>query len=355
MPAARKKSSDQPNAIAALQLLTRPGRLPTGRLYVLHGSDPFLKRECWLIIRNRLLGEGDPGLQVSEFSGDGVEPRDVFDELNLLPFGGGRRIVLVDNADSFLSTYAQVLLRQLASPRYRGVLVLRTNGWDRRTKLVQHLEKTACVIDCNPPPPRSIAAWLPAWARERYQKKLQPNAVQMLMELVGAEPGRLDQELEKLSVYVGDQAEITAEDVDALVVAGRTRTVWELVNATASGDAATALRILDKLLLAGESAVGIHAAMALQFRRLARAARLILKGTPTPTALREAGVPAFAVQAGVAQLRHIGRVRLLRMYDLLLEADLQLKSSDVDQRQVLERLILTLAAPADAVSSQVLG
>ena len=106
--------------------------------------------------------------------------------------------------------------------------------------------------------------------------------------------------------------------------------------------------------MAGTTPVSIHAAVALQFRRLARAARLILAGVPTQTALRQAGVPEFAIRQSVEQLRHVGRVRLLRMYDLLLEADLQLKSSDADPRQVLERLILTLAAPAETVAAHVL-
>ncbi len=351
--AARKRGTST-NTISALKLLTNPGQLPSGRLYVLFGSDPFLSRECWQIIRDRLLDGGDPGLQVTELSGESADPRDVFDELNQLPFGGGQRIVLLDDAAGFLSAYSELLEKRLATPKYRGILVIRTVSWDRRKRIVQKLEATACLIDCNPPPPRSILSWLPGWAERRYGKQLQADAAALLVELVGAEPGPLDQELQKLSVFVGDREAITADDVDALVVAGRTRTVWELGNAAASGDATTALRILDQLLMAGTTPVSIHAAVALQFRRLARAARLILAGVPTQTALRQAGVPEFAIRQSVEQLRHVGRVRLLRMYDLLLEADLQLKSSDADPRQVLERLILTLAAPAETVAAHVL-
>ena len=329
--------------LTALQLLQQPEKLPERPVYAIFGDDSFLAREAWLAVRDRVLADGDPGLQVTEFDGETVELRDVLDELAQLAFGGGRRVVLVNHADAFISAHRSALERHLGPPRFKGVLVLRCRSWNRATRLAQLVAKFGCSIDARTPSIQSLTAWLPRWASQRYEKRLQPAAAALLLELVGPDPGSLHQELEKLAVFVGQRQEITVEDVDRIVVAGRSRTVWELGRAIAAGDAKTALRILDRLLLAGEAPVAISYALAAQFRRLARAARLILRGIPTQQALRRAGTPPFAIREATDQLRHLGRRRLLRLYDILLRADLQLKRSDADPRLVLESLILALA------------
>ena len=83
-----------------------------------------------------------------------------------------------------------------------------------------------------------------------------------------------------------------------------------------------------------------------KLRQLARAARLYQLGRPLAAALQEAGVPQFrdAVQGAEQQMKHLGRRRLARLYDWLMEADLGLKGGSLlPPRTILERLVVQLA------------
>ena len=63
-------------------------------------------------------------------------------------------------------------------------------------------------------------------------------------------------------------------------------------------------------------------------------------------ALAEAGVPPFARDGVERQLKHLGRRRLARLYDWMVETDLALKSSgSLPPRVLLERLVVRLARP----------
>jgi DNA polymerase-3 subunit delta len=68
------------------------------------------------------------------------------------------------------------------------------------------------------------------------------------------------------------------------------------------------------------------------------------QGESLPSALEKAGVPPFGRRNAEQQLRHLGRRRLDRVYDWLLETDLGLKgSSQLPPRTLLERLVVQLA------------
>ena len=57
-----------------------------------------------------------------------------------------------------------------------------------------------------------------------------------------------------------------------------------------------------------------------------------------------AGIPPFALRDSEQQLKHLGRRRLDRLYDWLLETDLGLKGSSwLPPKTLMERLVVQLA------------
>jgi DNA polymerase-3 subunit delta len=79
--------------------------------------------------------------------------------------------------------------------------------------------------------------------------------------------------------------------------------------------------------------------------------REVFSGATLPTAMDRAGVPKWdkARQACERQVKHLGRRRLEKLYDWLVETNLGLKGgSPLPPRLQLERLVVRLARPRDA-------
>jgi DNA polymerase-3 subunit delta len=138
--------------------------------------------------------------------------------------------------------------------------------------------------------------------------------------------------------------------VHDLVGAWRTKTTWEMLDAAAGGDAAEALRQLDRLLGSGEHPLALLGPMGYTLRRFAATARLVEQAiaagrrTTLRDALVEAGIKPFAVQKAEGQVRQLGRARAGQLYRWLLDTDLELKgASRLEPRTVLERLIVRMA------------
>ncbi len=78
-------------------------------------------------------------------------------------------------------------------------------------------------------------------------KRLKPDAMQFLIEVIGGDSGILANELEKLACYTGDAPEITLADCRAIVSRTPETVIWEYTEAIQSGNRAAALASLAML------------------------------------------------------------------------------------------------------------
>lgn len=327
----------------SLAFLERAKRLKPQAVYVVHGDEDFLKRQVVSTLRTVILGEEDNAFGFSTHTGDKSTLAAVRNDLETLPFLTTRRLVIVENADPFVSQFRTQLEKYVAEPATTGVLVLDVKAWPANTRLAKLLDGDATIL-CKTPAAYRLPAWCTQRAASRHGKQLSSEAAKFLVDLVGSEMGQLDQELAKLAIYVGTAGRIEMSDVDKLVGNSRAENMWKIFDAIGGGNAAEALTILDRLFEQGEEPLRILGAFSLQLRRLAQAARAHQHGQSLSQALDRAGVPPFAQRACEQQLRHLGRERANRLYKWLLEADLGLKgSSQLPPRTLLERLVVQLA------------
>jgi DNA polymerase-3 subunit delta len=326
-----------------MAFLERGGPLKPQPVYAVHGDEDFLKRQVLSALRSLVLGEGEDAFGLSTQPGDKASFAAVRDELATVPFLSPRRLLVVEHADPFVSQFRVQLEKYVAEPSATGVLVLDVKAWPGNTRLAKLLSVDATIV-CKAPAAYRLLAWCTQWAANRYSKQLTAEAAKLLVDLVGSEMGQLDQELAKLTTYVGTAPRIESGDVDKLVGNSRAENLWKIFDAIGAGNRGVALTILDRLFEQGEEPLRILGAFSLQLRRLAQAARLNQLGQPLTSALDRAGVPPFAHRACEQQLRNLGRHGADRLYDWLLESDLGLKgSSQLPPRTLLERLVVQLA------------
>jgi DNA polymerase-3 subunit delta len=329
----------------ALPFLDKSAKAKPQPVYVLAGDEAFLKRQVLAALERLLLGDADPAFAWTVHPGATADWSAVRADLDTLPFLSPRRVVVIDQADPFVTRHRAALEKYVGQPAKSGVMILDVKSWPATTKLAKLVPDAATVV-CKALQSHRLAPWCVSRAQARYGKRLDADAAGWLVELVGPEMGLLDQELAKLAVYIGDRPAVTREDVDRLVGRSRAAETFKIFDAIGSGQPAEALAILARLFEQGEDALQLLGAFSWQLRRLAQVSRLARAGRSLAAALEEVGVPPFA-RAGVEQqLRHLGRRRLDRLYDWLLEADLAMKSSGaLPPRVLLERLVVRLARP----------
>lgn len=313
-----------------------------GPLYVLHGDEAFLKRQALLALRRRALGLDCDDAVVSAHAGDTAQFAAVWDELQTAPFFAPRRFVVVENADPFVTRFRALLEKKIATLPATGVLVLDVKLWPANTRLAKMVDNAATIV-CKAPQAYKLPGWCATWSASAHGKQLPPAAAQLLVDLTGSDMGQLDQDLQKLAIYVGDKAQIDVADVDRLIGRNRAENTWKIFDAIGEGRTAEALRMLDRLFDQGEEPMRMLGAFGSQLRKLAQAGRLAVGGMAMGAALTQAGVPPFGLAAAEKQLRGLGRARAARLYDWLIEIQMGLRGgSPLPERTQFERLILRL-------------
>jgi len=334
----------------ALALLAKPPA-KIGSLYVLHGDEPFLKRQVTRALRAQLLGPDADEQSTSVYSGDKADFAQVYDELSTVAFFFPRRMVLIDGADPFVTKYRALLEKRINEMPATGCLVLDVKTWAANTRLAKMVDASAAIA-CKAPASYRVPQWCADWAKAQYQKQLSSAAASLLVDLVGPDMGLLDQELLKLSIYVGDRAKIDPKDVDTLVGQNRAENTWKIFDALAAGQPGDALALLDRLFEQGEEPLRMVGAFSMQLRRLGLAYRQVKLGNAIPAALEQAGIPPFGLKSAEAQMKHLGRRRLLKLHDWLLELNLDLRGgSPLSARMVLERFLIRLSRRIEPVKN----
>jgi DNA polymerase-3 subunit delta len=328
-----------------LTFLDRADRLKPKPLYVVPGDEDFLKRQALTAIRRSAFGPDFEEAEYSTYPGDKAVFAAVFDELKTVSFYNPVRLIVLDNADPFVTNYRSLLEKHVKQMPATGVLVLNVKSWPATTKLAKMVDADATIV-CKAPPAAKLTAWCVDWAKSRQQKQLTAAAASLLVDLIGPEMGQLDQELTKLALYVGDGKRIDVDDVDKLVGHSREADVWRILACAGEGQTREALTVLDQLFDQGQDALRILGAVSSQLRRLAKVARLQQLGQPLSRAMDQAGVQPFAARGVEQQLRHLGRHRAARLYDWLLQVNYGIKGgSGLPPKVLLERLVILLASP----------
>ena len=236
----------------ALAFLTATETAKVQPLYVLHGDEDFLKREVLKTLRRRVLGAEAGNSAPSVHDGDKATFADVFDELDSIGLFAPRRLVVVENADPFVTLHRVQLEKKIAALSAQSVLVLDVKTWPANTRLAKMVANPATIV-CKAPPIYKLPAWCVDWAKGQQQKKLSGQAAQMLVDLVGPEMGLLDQEILKLATYVGRKEGIDIGDVDRLVGQSREENIFKILDAIVEGRAAEAMTALGRLFDGGEA------------------------------------------------------------------------------------------------------
>jgi DNA polymerase-3 subunit delta len=174
--------------------------------------------------------------------------------------------------------------------------------------------------------------------------RMDPAALDFLIEALGAEIARVAVEIEKLSLFAGDRV-IGVEDITALVPDARATTIFALVNALGRRDRSNSLAILDTLTRDGEYLPLALAFLSTQFRMALTAREAGLKNSQQiQNHFTRMGVQMWGSRADQVSLTvsKFSKPQMERALGLIYKADKGLRDARPDDRIVMENFIMEL-------------
>lgn len=310
--------------------------------------------------------------------------------LQTLPFFGSGKVVWFQNCN-FLSedrpASAQVteqladLAQELKALPWDNLRLLISAGKvDRRKSFFKSLEKIGSV--------EMFAAWSlddKNWAElaetsaikgfKARGKDVAEEALSELVARVGPNSRQLENEVEKVCLYVGDRARITLEDIEAVCTRNKAARAFALGDALGDRNLPELLRRLDEELWevkldSQRSEIGLLYGLISKVRAMLLLKEMLREGWVSPNCdyprfksqlqrIAPEGLPedkrynplqinAYVLFKALPQVKRYSQAELVQAMDLLFQCNQRLVSSNLDEAMVLQQTLVQIAAQPSA-------
>ncbi len=199
-------------------------------IYLLQGEEPYYIDELSNYIEKNLLTDAEKGFNQTVFYGKDSSALNIAESCLRFPMMAQRQVIVVKEAQSLAKI--EILASYAEKPLVSTVLVLnyKYKTLDSRTKLVKAIKKNGVIFSSE-----KIKEWkLPNWIESYLAKRdftITPQAAQLLTSYLGADLGKVANELNKLIIAVKNTNKITADHIEKNIGLSKEFNLLELQNA----------------------------------------------------------------------------------------------------------------------------
>lgn len=279
-----------------------------GSLYLIAGTDQAKIEATRTRLRARAEGDGGvAALQVFEADeGRGAPDHEaLLGAIPAMSLTESRRYLLADGVERWREQQLEAVAAAIAElpPDLSVVLISRAKAPAKLARAVKSAGGE--VHEFETPKPRDMPRVLVGEA-QRLGFALEPAAARLLVERMGANPLRLQRELERLALWAGENGSVSATDLEAMIADTSEAAVWALSDALLERDSAKALRIGERLISQGENVTGLIYGLASRLRSACAAAALLEEGVPPKQVESSLKMHPYAAKQLVGRLQGVG-------------------------------------------------
>lgn len=289
----------------------------------IHGADTYSSRQYLATVINQFKQKHDPdGRAISFFTEESGSWDDLARELTASDLFVAKRLIVAKDVLGRKDIFDGLgdFLDNLSLGDGIALVVYQSGAVDKRLRLIKKLlaEKSGKEFDL--PKPFAVAQFIKERAASGG-KKIEPQAVALLSEIVGADLWRAQAEVDKL--VCRPREVISLSDIKQTTASSSDDEIWPLLDAVAGGKKNQALQLLERQLTAGAEPAYLLSMVVRQVRLL-----LAVHNAPESESALAAGLSMhpYAIKKAREHADNFTAAKLKLMYQALLRLDAALKS-----------------------------
>ena len=213
-------------------------------IYFLMGEEAYYIDKISDFIESSVLAEEERGFNQMVLYGRDVSIDDIVGQAKRYPMMAEYQVVIVKEAQD-LSRTIEKLAKYAENPQPTTVLVVnyKYKKLDKRKALYKTLKKTGVVYESKKLYENQVADWI---RRVLSPKKyaISPKAAQMLVEFLGTDLSKINNELEKLQIILPEGTQISPDHVEENIGISKDYNNFELRKAIGERNTKKAYKIV---------------------------------------------------------------------------------------------------------------
>lgn len=212
-------------------------------IYFLMGEEPYYIDKLSDYIEENVLTEEEKGFNQTVLYGRDVSIEDIISTSKRYPMMANHQVVIVKEAQDLIKTIDK-LESYAENPTPSTVLVFcyKYKTLDKRKKLPKIVAKTGVLYESKKLYENQVGDWIKrVLAGKKYA--IEPKANAMLVEFLGTDLSKINNELEKLQIILPEGTTITPHHIEENIGFSKDFNVFELQNALGSKNQIKAYKI----------------------------------------------------------------------------------------------------------------
>lgn len=309
--------------------------------YLLYGDENYLKQQYKNKLKNALISPDDT-MNYSHYEGNNINPLELIDVAQTMPFFAERRLILIEDS-GFFKKSCEELADYIPEIPQTAYIVFVESEIDRRGRLYKAVNKAGCAVEFGAQDEQLLIRWI-LGRLKKENKKITQSVMQLFLNKTGTDMGNIDKELEKLLCYTMEKDVIEAEDVEAVCTSQISNRIFDMVNAIGKRQQKLALSLYYDLLALKEQPMRILYLINRQFRILMDLKSMKNAGVDAKTMAAKAGIPPFAVKRNLEQAASFTMEELKQALTEGAELETDSKTGKMIDRIAVEMLIIRYSA-----------
>jgi len=298
----------------------------------LYGADTYRSKKKLDDIRAKFLRDIDPsGLNLQQFDGERAELDEIRACVCAAPFLVAKRLVIVKDAVASAKKKQGEALGELLDRVPEDTILVVYEHADAEelsgSPAFEKLKGGKFYPEFKPMGPKELQAWILQETKARGAE-FSKEALASYLPMAGADAWKIAGELDAMaaSAFASGRRQIGLEDVRDFSHAHTEESIFDFLDAVGTRRADLAAKLMDRLLLQGETEVALLSRLQAHLRGLLVAAELSASGEASKDRLaRELGMHPFAAAKILSQSRYHKSPELERLFIWLVDADEKLK------------------------------
>ncbi len=308
--------------------------------YLLHGDEEYEREALVASMIESLMPAQTRDFNLDVLRAERLEVLDFFQVYETYPTMAESRLIVLRDAEALTTDQCRGLERVFAKPVETSRLLVVGQKVNMRRKFFRELARKGCALEFRPPYDNQVPQWIQRYAK-RQRVRIEPAAVQLLSQYVGAKPRELVSEIEKLVSFVGVGQPISASAVEQVAGITRGTSVFELADALGKGQGKLAQKLMQQFLSQGEEPTRAVAMVTRHLQLLLKAKGLMGQSLPRDKMAAELGVAPFFLPGYLEQAQGRSTAWLWAGLSALSEADWRLKSQGRRQEHLILDMLVT--------------
>jgi DNA polymerase-3 subunit delta len=212
-------------------------------IYWLEGEEPYFIDAIINYAEHHILSESEASFNLSIFYGKDAIWTDVVNACRRYPMFSERQVVILKEAQQMrdiekLEAYVETPLNSTVF-----LVAYKEKKVDSRTKFGKLLKSKYEFFSTK----KIYDNQLPDWTRNmiiQHGLSISPKALMLLVDHVGNDLSRLENEIQKLAINLGARKSISEDDIEKFIGVSKEFNVFELQDALAKKDVSKAIRII---------------------------------------------------------------------------------------------------------------